>query len=131
MGVMSNVLRILVLGNALLLALPPGWCCLLPARPTAPAPEDALPCCPLCRHEAQQPASPPEACPNPPAGGCSCQSDPATPPQAKTAAPDLSVAPDFASAGEALAPTGIGPALAVLPSFASPPLQVLLCVWRC
>jgi hypothetical protein len=122
------------LACGLLLALPPGWCCLLqpcPARAAAPAPADPGPQCPCCSH----PIPPPEAPAPVPPPRCPCADRDATksgtvkPPAllpgdglaaAPTSAPDLqpSTAP-----GESLA----GPNLA-LPSVS---LHILHCVWLC
>jgi hypothetical protein len=123
---MVAVLRVLVLANALLLALPPGWCCLPadePARAAAP--------CRGCCHQAGDPQdATPEPEPLPPANDCCCLWDSVPPPDSRGLAPDLSVA--AAVFAEALPVLHAPRVEREAPhSFAPPPRHVLLCLWLC
>ena len=133
----GRVLRSLAFACSLLLALPPGWCCLWlpgPARAAAaPTEAPAEPCCPCCNHpvpptESEAPApAPPQRCP--------CADRETTTPEA--------VKPPALLAGDHLgtpipcaddlapsaAPGGLVPASSLAPS--SAPLNVLHCGWLC
>src|SRR5881227_2042782 len=124
------VLRVLVLGNALLLALPAGWCCTVPALNAAPAPEKPQSCC-SARHKI--PRSPAKPCPPLPCKSCCDQHTKAVRPQSVKAptdpgysAPVAVFLTDISAAGHD------GPARAMTHAHSPPPaLHVLQCVWRC
>jgi hypothetical protein len=125
----------LMLGTALLLALPPGWCCkLLPqAGNTLPAPASRCACC--ADHSAplshtcptlQQDAPSPER-----AFVCCCPADNALREGSDTTRADLSSLslPPVTCAGMTLVAALI--ARSQIPFPASAPLQLLHCVWLC
>lgn len=73
---MSHVLRTLVLCNALVLALPTGWCCTFAAPPVEAAPVQKAPACPHCAANQEKPANPdPKPKPSHPTPSCQCQPD--------------------------------------------------------
>jgi hypothetical protein len=126
---MAGLLKLLVLTNALAMALPLGWCCPrpLPADDFVAAETGG---CPNCRGEGgpvrdQAPATP-EKCP------C-CQ-------VRATVAADHASAPAAPQAWVWLPPAFENPALAGRPGhpaeltphpFPGPALHILHCVWRC
>lgn len=129
------LLRLASLACGLLLALPPGWCCLWlpgPARASAaPTEVPAGPCCPCCNHPAQ-PAEP--AAPAPPQR-CPCADREATTPEA-VKPPALQAGDSLATpvpAADDLAPSAAPGGLVPASSLALPsaPLNVLHCVWLC
>ncbi len=130
------LLRLASLTCGLVLALPPGWCCLWLPEPAhaaaAPSEAPAKPCRPCCGHSVQ-PAEPAAPAPVPPPP-CPCADRNATTPEA--------VKPPALLPGDGLAATL--PALDLTPSAApehlvpdlslappSTPLNVLHCVWLC
>jgi hypothetical protein len=120
--------QLLAFGATLLLALPPGWCCLLPRfGATAPSPKAKRHCC------SEGPA-PRRDCPahdrgnDPLAPSCCCQTDPALPPGPEATPADLAATP---LPGVAVAPVPLGGELAQDFNFSPPPLQLLHCVWLC
>jgi hypothetical protein len=122
--------RILMLGTALLLALPPGWCC--PSPPKSPRKSDAAPplCC--CCYQTQPPEKAPVGPPPlfPPGRSC-CQQD-ADVPGAFKAPLDLQTGVILAIATTKL--LDVNPTLSFVASglqVTSPPLRLLHCVWRC
>ncbi|HEY7157145.1 MAG TPA: hypothetical protein VH575_24540 [Gemmataceae bacterium] len=125
----ASISQFLLLACSLVLAFPPNWCCLLPARQaeTTTAPSTP-PCC--HHHRAESPDLPAEQ--SPPIRDCCCSAaDSLTPPGSETPQPDTTVSavlllPDMerlsASAAEEIR------------AYSSPPsrsLQLLQCVWRC
>jgi len=123
--------RPLALAFTLLLALPPGWCCLVPppAAPRAQAPP-CEPACPSCCCDA--PGETPHEAPPPrqPCPYCWCaDSGSAVPPSQLTFTPDLPPADllpltdDGCVRAEHPAPWS----LTTLP----PPTHLLHCVWLC
>jgi hypothetical protein len=126
--------RVLALVCGLVLALPPGWCCLL-AAPKAPVRAAAPTCdgCCCCCRVAHPPADPPAPPRGPFAKGCCCADRNATKPAgpemiAPCPAPDLLAVPPAA----APAPAHLGPVLvADRPDLHSPPANLLHCVWLC
>jgi hypothetical protein len=127
------LLRLAALACGLLLALPPGWCCLwLPQPARASAPPPVAPQCPCCHPVT--PAELPTEAPAP-SGRCPCADREATTPEA-VKAPALQAGDCLAAvpaAGADLeasaAPHGLpSPAGYALPSA---PLHVLHCVWLC
>jgi hypothetical protein len=120
---MRRFTRAVVLLPALLLAAPPGWCCSAPADKLAPQPADH--CCPCTGDQPETPA------PNPPTRICRCHPDalalqggPSLEFHQAVAALPLPVDPHLPSAA-ACAPG------APEPYAHAPPIQLLLCVWRC
>jgi hypothetical protein len=131
---LSSFLHHLLLACGLLLALPPGWCCMLQlpkaeeqARPAAPK---SVPCC--CCKKGAKPASPTPAPPPQRPARCPCADRHSTAPDApKVIGCDLScVAPlpttDLAPSGTA---AGHPVVFRALPSETSP--HLLNCVWLC
>lgn len=125
MRLMSAFSKLLVLTSALLLALPPGWCC------AAPSPKDAdlpvQPTHPCCQHEQSTPDQKPA--PAQPVQKCCCDNDLASPPSPETTSPDLAISIPVAIPAPALHATGVSDLS--FTDFSSPPLHVLQCVWRC
>jgi hypothetical protein len=124
----------LMLGTALLLALQPGWCCLLPqAEKTLVSPSAMAACC------ADHSAPPLRACPalqsdnHPPAQAsvCCCATDNPLREGSEKARTDLTTLPLAAEtcAGVPLAAAAI--VSGFTPFAASAPLQLLHCVWLC
>lgn len=130
----------LMLVYALVLALPSGWCCLLPLQSVQAANEQSKPSCcskaaahpnkSCCSRKTNRPTAP--ACPSPLVKACCCSTQLTPPPD--RVAPDQPEAianlvladADFATAGGFFAQRHEVP----FPSL-SCPLQLLLCVWRC
>jgi len=127
---MSAFPKLLVLTCALLLALPPGWCCATPNPKAADLPAQPTHSC--CQHE--QPTPNQEPMPAVPVQQCCCEKDlasPSSPSSPKTTSLDLAISipvviPDAPAAHVA----GVGVLDFAGPS-PSPPLNVLQCVWRC
>lgn len=127
------LLNTIVLANALLVALPPGWCrgvCVdrQPAAATQPAP--AKPTC--CQRAQTCPAPESDQAPARPAARCCCSYD-ATAPEKVTASTDHAWAALPLIAG-VLCPELSSPVShfeAQPPDPSGPPLRVLQCVWRC
>jgi hypothetical protein len=127
-------LRTLMLACSLLLALPPGWCCMVRAGVPTPAAEKAAPhhcpCCP-CQGTAKPKAPEPHPLPLPPAQ-CPCDGRQATAPDATKASGDnltlaapppvIDLVPTFSVDGDIVA-------LPFFPSHVS--LQLLHRVWLC
>jgi hypothetical protein len=128
------LLHLLPLACGLLLALPPGWCCLLGPCPARAAPAPAEPSdgaqCPCCCHPNPRPEP---ARPAPPLR-CPCADRDAT-------TPDVLKPPTLLS-GDGLAALPAGADLELTASHDAPvthagplslsaPLNVLHCVWLC
>jgi hypothetical protein len=123
----SPVLRTLVLGVGLLLALPPGWCCQAAPRPQTPE-QAPIPsgCCGGPRQE-----EPPPAAPTAPNGECCCQDNHKAPPKSDPPTVDLAFAvplPWPAADGLPVPSADVAPAAT---SVCFIPLRLLLCVWLC
>jgi hypothetical protein len=128
MPVMNALLRVLVVGNALLLTLPPGWCCPAPVaeKPAAP------PAAPSCCHAEVPPApdSQPLSCPMS-ATKCCCQFDSTAPPHiAKYVVDSAWSLPLIPAVSPSVSDAAIAAEAAAI-LFPSPPINVLQCVWRC
>jgi hypothetical protein len=123
------VRRLLAFAAALLLALPPGWCCLLPRLRAAAASPTAK------RHCCSEEPTPRRDCPahdrgNGPLAPCCCHTDPALPPGPEAAPADLQAAP-LPGVVVAHVPL-VGEFAQDFSLFITPPrLQLLHCVWRC
>jgi hypothetical protein len=130
----TSLLRLASLACGLLLALPPGWCCLWMPGPAcaAAAPAEAEPCCPCCCHPAQ-PTEPATPAPAPPQR-CPCADREATAPEA-VKPPALQAGADLGAPVPvpALAPSAVQECLLPASSLtsSSAPLNVLHCVWLC
>ena len=129
---MGVFLRSLVLCNALLLALPQGWCCFVPLLTACQdeTPGQATDCCHCSDGVKQKPAAPtPE--PAKPLKACCRQPDTLAGPNAETFHLDLSlVAPVSATAPDLGAPNAPGQVAHGLHPL-SPPPHLLHCVWLC
>ncbi|HZT81477.1 MAG TPA: hypothetical protein VFA26_14710 [Gemmataceae bacterium] len=126
---MLTLLRGLVACNALLLALPPGWCCLPAARAeSAPQPASSSCCCEHAPPAPEQPASPH---PGKPCPRQCCHRD-ATPPAAVDKL-HLDSTPAALPAVVALGcdQPGSGPDGVPVVHLLARPLQLLHCVWLC
>ena len=130
--VRSRLLRSLVLGCGLLLALPPGWCCIFAFRSVKQEAPKASPCCcPCCAKEAPRPAPTPAPAPKAP-DRCPCADRHSTAPDApKVFASD----PGFVAPVPVihLAPfwLGITAPAGFCPPAAATSSHVLNCVWLC
>ncbi|HWB13137.1 MAG TPA: hypothetical protein VG826_28185 [Pirellulales bacterium] len=121
------VTRLAILGLALSLALPAGWCCGSPEPPRKPTPA-ARGGCPHCQTQPQRSSAPSRDKSAPP---CCCQRlatvnpiekwQPDGPPVALVSILDLS----------SVRFDAVWPILSRTEQSASPPLQLLHCVWRC
>ena len=124
------VLQLVVLANAILLTVTPGWC----QSVSAPCqPEKAAAHASCCHRAAQADVtSGSEETPVVPSTQCCCTRDAVPPEKSVQHSNDLAVSPHVV-AGDLAAISGpqtIGhPASAALS--AGPPLRILLCVWRC
>jgi hypothetical protein len=121
--------RILVLTCGLLLALPPGWCCLLPQVGIRQPGKATASCC-HHKDQASTPTTPKAPLPeHGPPCGCVDRDSP-VPSGPKTLPVDLASVPAVV-----LQPVFDGGAGAVVilttAAVASPPLNVLHCVWLC
>lgn len=129
---MGLFLRSLVLCNALLLALPQGWCCLIPLATACPdeTPVEAAECC-HCSNGVKHEPSTPTPKPAKPLKACCCQPDSLAGPNAEKFHFDLGmVAPVDATVSDLALPNNPGQ---VAHGFhlLSPPLNLLHCVWLC
>src|SRR6266540_2594735 len=129
---MNSILsRILVLSTALVVASPPGWCCILPT-PSEKKARSPVPHCPHCPRPQPQPKkeSPRDSKPKIPLSSCCCDHE-TLPPDPKVAPdnPGLAV-PTLVLDGEHL-PLGVLVAESFERLLPTPPLQILHCVWRC
>jgi hypothetical protein len=131
---MGPLCRILILCNALVLALPPGWCCaaLLWGRckqgESAPTSSDCC-CCPKTKPDHSSPV--PIPAPSSPAKLCCCQSDPLAPPTSKPVL-EASVLVSWHGNTETLMPADVeGPSAGGRSCILLPPLRIVHCVWRC
>ncbi len=140
------LLRLLVLACGLLLALPPGWCCLLPLCPaaqhaapvTAPAgpcePEETCCCCGAGARPVPPPASPTPA-PIPATCCPGCADRDVTAPDAvkpPVVSPDAAPVAALPAGPHLLSgASSAGPAADLGPLCHSTPLHVLHCVWLC
>jgi hypothetical protein len=133
MRVMSSLAtKLLVLFVSGLLTLPPGWCCVPPASPAEEQPQLAeSSCCCCCSQTADVPTSDEHPRPLPPLKGRCCQWDSTAPPAPKVLTADLAPAPQHTLLDLSL--TALAPPIGfeASESAVSPPLQILLCVWRC
>jgi hypothetical protein len=122
--------RFLMLGCGLLLALPPGWCCILAIQTARQETTKLVPCCRSCCGNSNSSTPTPKPVPHKP-GRCPCADRQTTAPEnVKTFHCDLSIvaplaaldpAPFEANAGE---PAGLPPHLCSS-------AQLLHCVWLC
>jgi len=119
--------KFLVLCNALLLALPAGWCC-LPAAPEGR--EVPVPSAPTCCASQEREPAPDDPSPVHSDSSCCCQKDGL---RAMTAEQSLSLSTAILAVVPGIVaaqPEATALHTAVLVD-ASPPLHVLQCVWRC
>jgi hypothetical protein len=126
--------QLLALTAALLLALPPGWCCFTPphsgASPSAEAERDC--CSGGPAHKDHQPTPSHEDCPAAPTSACCCDTAATGPAGPETATPDsvpaaLALPADHAD----LCSAGAGFLWDITPHASSPPPRLLHCVWLC
>lgn len=122
--------RILMLCCGLLLALPPGWCCIFAIQPARKETRKIVPHCPCCCDKSQEPNPTPKPAPHKPQR-CPCADRQTTTPDSVKAMPVsltvLAVLPVLdPTLTESLACTP-----APLPTFVSSSPQLLHCVWLC
>jgi hypothetical protein len=118
--------KLLVLTNAVLLALPIGWCCVVNVRQASAAPEvPVVHSC--CGNDAGQPASS-DSPQSPISRECCCQTD-WTPSSAEPR-----ILPPAAPAIDMVLielETDISEAFLAPFTLSAPPFRILHCVWRC
>src|SRR5205085_7092252 len=93
------VLRLLVLANGLLLALPPGWCATMPTYRAATPPPKARACC-SCNQPSQAEHPDPKPAPSQPLKFCCCRGDLTVPPTLRIGAPDMVLSAVFSAADD-------------------------------
>jgi hypothetical protein len=122
----------LVLCAALLLALPPGWCCFTPLRghDAAPPAQQRGCCHGAGRHAEHEPAPIHHEPPAVPMQSCCCLTDTILPPDPTTAPADSAAAPVMLPAGMTSLPAETGPIPAIVFHW-TPPLRILHCLWLC
>lgn len=119
--------KLLVLGNAVLLAFPLGWCCPVSAARAGDNSPPPAHCCGACQED------PSESTPAPatPARDCCCDRDTNVPPVTEK----YHWVPGLALLAFAVGPEdtacSTAPVLVTVEPFESPPLQLRFCVWRC
>jgi hypothetical protein len=122
----------LLLGTALFLVLPPGWCCVLPQLGKATAsPNPAPSCCGPRAHSSKHICLPPEQEDGPTTPACCCPLDTALPPSPEALPDDLGPAPLVVVAGADGPLVGARFVLGLTSFATSPPRQLLHCVWLC
>jgi hypothetical protein len=124
--------RFLFCLTAVLLACPPGWCCILPRLHTAkaastPAPEPVHSCC----HPQPPPAEPDSDSDKAPVAVCNCPREEATPPESSVATPDPDAAVLVPPPASETASVSAHAVETAQPHSLSPPLQLLHCIWLC
>ena len=129
----SPVLRLLVLGCGLLLALPPGWCCIFAFRSVKQEAPKSSPCCccPCCAEKAPRPAPTPTPAPKAP-DRCPCADRHTTAPDApKVFVCDLGFVVHLPATD--LSPSWPGVSSLVGPHSPAVPTSshALNCVWLC
>jgi hypothetical protein len=122
--------RLLMLSCSLLLALPPGWCCIFALGTIRNDAAKPAPCCRSCCHQSKPTMPTPQPEPHKP-GRCPCDDRQTTVPDSVKA---LHGGLAVLVALPALDPAPLGLTVAVsdrfsLPISASP--QLLHCVWLC
>ncbi|HEV3345051.1 MAG TPA: hypothetical protein VG125_32035 [Pirellulales bacterium] len=120
--------RLAMLGLALSLALPAGWCCgsSEPPRKTVPAAQAG---CPHCREKPRQSSAPNE---DPSGSRCCCQRLATVKPIEKWQPGRPLVSPVSSVGLYVLAPGNANrPSVSAVEQAAGPSLQLLHCVWRC
>jgi hypothetical protein len=133
---LSPLARSLMLACGLLLALPPGWCCMVPFRACAQeaAPGDAQQPRACCRHAdgASRPSPPRAPQPAPlPLGKCPCSQHAVSTDAPKAVGGDLVLAAPPPAIDPVQFPAVAGPVVtAPLPTF-DHSLRLLHCVWLC
>jgi hypothetical protein len=130
---MNSILRhLLLLVACMLLAPPPGWCCLVPVRTQHKSETlaKAEPCCPACATHAPN-EKPDEDHSVPPRSWCCCEPNVLASTQ-RVSAPDLDLTPALVpvvATADGLASQAPAPVAAPLPP--SRPLHLLCSVWLC
>ena len=124
------VIRLLVLANGLLLALPQGWCATLPTYRTA-KPPPKVSCCCTCKQPSQSERSDPKPAPTQPFKICCCRADLTVPPTLEIGAPDLVLCAVLTATDNSGFRQGTAYADDLACLFLPPSLHVLNCVWRC
>jgi hypothetical protein len=127
-------LRLVLALASVLLALPPGWCCVAPSPHPGPAPGRAPRSC--CHGRRQAPAKrTPTHTPLPvPVNGSSCccfDRAPAKPARPGNAHPERALPPSPALAPALPLVNAEGATVPPGLHVPSPPLQLLHCVWLC
>lgn len=130
MSMMSLIVsKLLILTSAVLLALPPGWCCITPNQKTAETPPKVPHSC--CQLHQEQPTPDQEPVPRQPVQKCCCEKELPSPQNPETAPLELTFTHSVAIPAALSNDVGgvDGPSFDSSPF--SPPLHILQCVWRC
>jgi hypothetical protein len=132
--VFGLAVRSLMLACSLLLALPPGWCCLFRPAPVAaaqPSPTAKEPtCCGHCGQRNSAPVPAPKQQQRP-LGECPCTEHHFTVPnQAEKVSTDIALVA-FVIAPPALSRLDVGEDAGLLPDPLVLPLHLVHCTWRC
>ncbi len=131
----SKPVRILALACSLLLALPPGWCCVLKAYTLGQVGKKTQQICESCCHN--QPAKDSKPNPSPPSprpGKCPCDDRNSTSADSTSAKSDCAVAlPAVCDpAGSLMHLPAIGVELPIAyHSFSNASLHLIHCIWLC
>jgi hypothetical protein len=128
---MATFLRYVVLGNALLLALPPGWCCVSPAQTVdskakTPPPRNCCHCSEA--NESQQTSLP--AKPTVPSVPC-CKAGSFTVAASPEKTVKMPVADTVAFSLRLIEVADVHPVTICGLPISSPPLHLLNCLWLC
>jgi hypothetical protein len=126
----TPVIRLLVLTNGLLLALPPGWCAALPIHRTK-SPPPKVNCCCSCKPPSPSERPDPKPSPRQPLQICCCRGDLVVPPTLKIAVRDMAFAAVLDAPDDSGCHQGTAFADGLVGRFLPPPLHVLNCSWRC
>jgi hypothetical protein len=123
-------IRLLVLGNALLLTLPQGWCVALTFHRAEKSAPSKASCCSTCHVPGQSQRSVPKPVPSGPFKNCCCRAEVTAPPRVEVGRPEIVLA---AAPG---ATENTGSRLAIAPDglprfYAAISQHVLNCLWLC
>src|SRR5215471_12531830 len=117
------VSKLLILTSAVLLALPPGWCCATPSQKPVdtPAKQPAHSC---CQHQKQTPTTSQEPAPSQPPPKCYCEKDLVSPTNPEKVSLDLTFSIPVASPDTPVVEVGSAGAGNIVSPASWPPLHV-------
>lgn len=128
-------MRSLALACSLLVALPPGWCCIRPSgccnRASAQAGKSIPEPCAGCCAGKHAPIDSPQPEPAKAPARCCCEHNYTPPPAPDDTDADLAVFAGLPAALADLADDQVVGDDSLILHVHSPPLRLLLCVWRC